>query len=231
MRDSWANADSCLNNDRFHKLTPEWTRDCSLRTYFERRQALVEIDVLVAMALGLTCDELCTIYRIQFPVLRKHEGDTWYDRNGLIVFTNNSQGLAGVGLDRSQWEKENSLHKLSAAGLHVNGIAPSDFSTIKAMPHGTVTRTVVDDTIADYRYAYGTFRKNGIVYHCPCPDYPEPIEGPVERDITYIAPFTRCDREDDYRTVWQYFAERMQMEEGRTPAPVKDGHARAEILR
>ena len=33
---------------------------------------------------------------------------------------------------------------------------------------------------------------------CPCPDYPEPIEGPVERDITYIAPFTRCDREDDY---------------------------------
>jgi hypothetical protein len=98
------------------------------------------------------------------------------------------------------------------------------------MPHGTVTRTVVDDTIADYRYAYGTFRKNGVVYHCPCPDSPEPIEGPVERDITYVAPFTRCDREDDYRTVWHHFAEWMRMEEGRTPAPVKDGHARAEIL-
>jgi hypothetical protein len=169
----------------------------------------VEIDVLAAMALGLTCDELCAIYLIQFPVLRQNEADTWYDQRGRIVFTC-SKGLPGVGLDRPQWEHEASLDKLAIAGLRIDGIALSDFKAIKEMPHGTVTRTVVDDTIADYRLAYGIVKKNGIPYHCPCPDYPEPIEGPVERDITYVAPFTKCDREDDYRMVWEHFEERLK---------------------
>ena len=76
----------------------------------------------------------------------------------------------------------------------------AEFESIKAMPRGTITRTVTDDTIRDYRYAYDTFRKDGVSYDCPCPDHPTPIEGPVERDITYVAPFTKCDREADYRT-------------------------------
>jgi hypothetical protein len=211
QKDCWAKADSRLNNDRFRNLTPEWTRDCALRTDFERRQALVEIDVLASIALGLTCDELCAIYRIQFPVLRQNEHDTWYDKNGRIVFTC-SKGLPGVGLDRPQWEKETNLNKLVASGLRIGGINPSDFSTIKAMPYGTVTRTVTDDTIADYRFAYGTFRKDGVEYHCPSPDHPEPIEGPVERDIAYVAPFTKCDREEDYRTAWKHFEGRLSAE-------------------
>ena len=32
--------------------------------------------------------------------------------------------------------------------------------------------------------------------------------GPVERTIEYLAPFDRCDREQDYETAWKFFEEK-----------------------
>lgn len=123
INDRWSKSDPRLANTRFSNLTPEWSWDTPLRADYERRQALVEIDVLTAMALGMTLDQLKTIYRIQFPVLQQYEADTWYDANGRIVFTNN-RSLTGVGYDRKTWENE-----------------------VKGAPSGKkFYRTIIDDT-------------------------------------------------------------------------------------
>lgn len=99
----WSKDDTRLCKNKYSSLRREWTMDTPLRTDYERRQALVEMDVLTALALGMTLEQLLTVYCIQFPVLKSYEADTWYDTNGRIVFTNN-RSLSGVGFSRSEWE-------------------------------------------------------------------------------------------------------------------------------
>ena len=63
-----------------------WTEAVPLRRASDRRQALVEIDAIVALMLGITADELCTIYRTQFAVLYGYDCNTYfYDANGRVV--------------------------------------------------------------------------------------------------------------------------------------------------
>ncbi|MFY0538989.1 Eco57I restriction-modification methylase domain-containing protein [Nannocystis pusilla] len=82
---------------------PALDPDTPLRTPFARRQALVELDVLAALALGLSLAELLAIYRLQFAVLQQNERGTWYDRRGKVVFSDNIL-LADLGLGRRQWQ-------------------------------------------------------------------------------------------------------------------------------
>ena len=46
----------------------------------------VEIDAIVALMLGVTADQLCTVYRTQFAVLYGYDHDKYtYDTNGRVV--------------------------------------------------------------------------------------------------------------------------------------------------
>lgn len=137
---TWSKSDPRLSPARFTSLTSEWTWDTPLRTDYERRQALVEIDVLTAMALGMTLQQLKTIYRIQFPVLQSYEADTWYDANGRITFTNN-RSLTSVGFTRPEWENAGAVQPIK------RGDAPWD-GIMKHAPAGYVfARTITDDTM------------------------------------------------------------------------------------
>ena len=177
-------------------LTRDWNRECALRSDYARRMALVEIDVLVAQALGLTLDELLLIYRVQFPVMQGYERDTWYDIHGRIVFTN-SKGLVGVGLPRKGSRSTPKTRITTPDGKVRDGnfgwedlwIYPAegaDEATVKQggtpkVPDGTImTQWVTDGTLPG---------------------------GPRTVERTYTAPFARANREEDYRIAWAFFGD------------------------
>lgn len=101
----WSKNDSRLSDEVFECVGKEWCWKTPLRNDYSRRQALVEIDVITAIALGMTLEQLISIYRIQFSILLSHEENTWYDANGRIAFTID-RSLNGVGFDRKTWETE-----------------------------------------------------------------------------------------------------------------------------
>ena len=84
--DQWASGSSRCNRPDLGDVTPLWTVATPLRIAEDRRQALVEIDALVALMLGVTADQLCTIYRTQFAVLYGYDHNSYvYDAKGRLV--------------------------------------------------------------------------------------------------------------------------------------------------
>ena len=152
-QETWSVEDSRLKP--FSQLHANWAWDIPLRNYFERRMALVEIDVIAAMALGLTLEDLEMIYTIQFPVLQQNEADTWYDQWGNIVFTC-SKGLTGVGVDRPVW---NTIRDQQQGETYVHTIDPKKselYANKQVTYYAPYTR---QDRIEDYRRAWAHFEK------------------------------------------------------------------------
>lgn len=150
-KDNWSIEDERLKP--FSSLEKEWSWDSPLRNYFERRQALVEIDVITAMALNIGLEELILMYNIQFPVLQQNEDDTWYDTTGNIVFTC-SRGLTGVGLDRPDWNK---IKDMKAGETYVHTIEKSElYKGEKVTYYAPFTK---QDRVEDYKIAWAHFER------------------------------------------------------------------------
>jgi hypothetical protein len=148
-QDNWSKNDTRLKS--FSGLTKEWKWETPLRNWFERRQALVEIDVITAMALGLTLEELILIYNVQFPVLQQNEDDTWYDTQGNIVFTC-SKGLTGVGLDRAEW---NTIKDYKEGETYEHTIEKSELYKGKVVTYYAPFDKC--DRVEDYKVAWAYF--------------------------------------------------------------------------
>lgn len=144
-----------LNDLRLEKLIYEKNTINPFKNYFTRRLALIELDVIAAISLGLNLGDLVDIYRIQFSISKKFESDTWYDTLGNIIFTPSSKSLKGVGIDRPDWER---VKNMQAGETYEHTITKSE------------------------------------LYH--------------GEKVTYYAPFTKCDRVEDYKRAWAHFEKR-----------------------
>jgi hypothetical protein len=135
------------------KLTNQWSLNKIYTNSYFRRQLEIEIDVLVALALNLTLDDLVSIFQGEFSVLKQNEDDTWYDAKGNIVFTC-SKGLTGVGLDRSEW---NTIKDYKEGQTYQYTIEKSELYKGKVVTYYAPFDKC--DRVEDYKVAWGYFEE------------------------------------------------------------------------
>ncbi|MFE9661430.1 Eco57I restriction-modification methylase domain-containing protein [Streptomyces sp. NPDC005955] len=144
QRDSWAAA------ERWPEGTPpladgvgtEWVWGTPLRAEFARRAALVEIDALVAVWLGISADELVAMYDARFPVLQQYEDNMWFDATGRRIAKAHQQH--GYGQPKDAWKQ------LSA---------PETFPNEYAVPEGYTGPLYRADRKQEMRAAHAEFTR------------------------------------------------------------------------
>jgi hypothetical protein len=152
LDDQWSITKGGL--EKLNNVQSIWDKNTPLKNLLSRRYALVELDVLNAMNLGLSLLELIDIYNIQFSISKKFEDDTWYDRKGNIVFTPSSKTLSGVGVDRPVWE---TIRHLKAGETYEHTITKSElYQGKKISYHAPFDKC---DRVEDYKVAWAHFDK------------------------------------------------------------------------
>jgi len=122
-----------------------------LRIDEDRRQALVEIDAIMAIVTGISIDDLVTIYRTQFGVLND------YDRGeGKKAYIFDANGRQIPSTVRTAWNK---------AGRPETGLPLEDRTAVHPSATGTGRTIVYEqpfrilDREADMRQAYAEFTR------------------------------------------------------------------------
>ncbi|MFE3861736.1 class I SAM-dependent DNA methyltransferase [Streptomyces goshikiensis] len=83
--EDWANPDWPYMDPLAAGLNQTWEYYTPLRSEHERRAALVELDALVAVWLGITADQLAAIFKSRYPQLYDYEAASYFDGNGRKI--------------------------------------------------------------------------------------------------------------------------------------------------
>jgi hypothetical protein len=76
----FCDGDSLVTGESLPSFGNPWNRTYAVRRTDIRAQALLEIDVLTALSIGLTFDELSLFYEVLFPVLSKYDRQNGFSR-------------------------------------------------------------------------------------------------------------------------------------------------------
>ncbi|MEW2384314.1 class I SAM-dependent DNA methyltransferase [Micromonospora sp. NPDC047707] len=118
----------------------EWTTP--LRTEAERRAALVELDALVCVWLGIEVDELIAMLRSRYPILTEREDQMWFDATGRKIAAD--PYTFGYGQTKDHW---------TAFKLHI------DDPERNPVPDGYMAPFYKADRENEYRQAHAVFSK------------------------------------------------------------------------
>jgi hypothetical protein len=201
----------------FERFSRSWNWESPFRNDLERRQALVEIDVLSAQALGMRLSELQAIYLIQFPRLQYYEAEYLYDQKGLLVpAAKTAGGNPAVSLvELAATLKEQAGFDVHAE-YHPDGSNTQELRKQKirlgkkeAGVLGVSERCTMADLLAETEVRWsGEDYPEGRPVRLVGLRYTDPgLEPRMER--VYPTPWTRCDREADYRQAWAEFERRL----------------------
>lgn len=212
---AWAIADR--RTQALSSARGEWSSESALKTDLERRLALVELDVAASLSLAMGFDELLTIYRVQFPVLQQYEQEHSYDQNGRRVPTSSTAAgeaavslvklgevlndQVGFDLRREYKPGSDETAELLAKSLKLG----KKEAGVLGVPERCTMADILTTTTVTY---YDEERPEGYEVELMGIRYTDPgLEPRMER--VYPTPWTRCDREEDYRVAWAEFERRL----------------------
>ena len=176
----WTSGFVVRKSDYFPKLTDKYNIQNALKKDILRRQALIELDVLVAQLMNLKLYDLLNLYRIKFTMMRNNELQTYYDSTGRIIYTTND-AIKGIGLPRVKNSKDAKIGIVYRKNGYDVGPEGLGFEDVKDMTEGFIEKTFPDISMSDT---------------------------PVMTTVRYVAPFFKMDREKDYEIAWKVFEER-----------------------
>ncbi|WP_458089015.1 type II restriction endonuclease subunit M [Streptomyces malaysiensis] len=150
LTDCWTDSES--PRPPIQAVEPTWSMATPLRTEYDRRMALAEIDALVAVMLGLTAEQLCAMYRSQFAVLRKYEWEMFFAPDGHKI------GAATHNVGIRQTPEETAFVKAWAKAARAGDPTPAiPEGWVKPNREAEMTRAHADFTARLHAGEYGDY--------------------------------------------------------------------------